>query len=95
MDKGLKEIFSQCDYRIVNYEGPVSRKDYSDLPVKSGPRLMQSFENVQILKELNVDALTLANNHIMDYGTEGYYETVNRLSDFALMGAGNWEDAYF
>lgn len=94
LDKGLKEIFSQCDYRIVNYEGPVSRNDYSNLPVKSGPRLMQSFENVQILKELKVDALTLANNHIMDYGTEGYYETVNRLSDFALMGAGNWEEAY-
>ena len=71
IDDGLKELFARCDYRIVNYEGPVADSGYSELPKKSGPRLMQPATNVALLKELKVEALTLANNHIMDQGMQG------------------------
>ena len=95
IDDGLKEVFHKCDYRVANYEGPVADANYTSLPKKSGPRLMQPVENIYLLKELRVDALTLANNHIMDQGVQGFDKTVATLKkDFYLMGAGNWDEAY-
>lgn len=94
IDDGLKEVFTACDYRVVNYEGPVADDHYTVLPLKSGPRLMQPTETKQLLKELGVDALTLANNHIMDYGEAGFNKTVATLKDFTLFGAGRWDEAY-
>lgn len=94
IDNGLKELFARCDYRVVNYEGPVADGHYTNLPKKSGPRLMQPAANVGLLKELGVDALTLANNHIMDQGQQGYEKTVEALPDFQLLGAGTWDEAY-
>lgn len=95
IDDGLKEVFHKCDYRVVNYEGPVEDANYTSFPKKSGPRLMQPVENIYLLKELRVDALTLANNHIMDQGEQGFDKTVATLKkDFYLMGAGNWDEAY-
>lgn len=95
IDDGLKEVFAKCDYRIVNYEGPVADANYTELPKKSGPRLMQPAENIYLLKELRVDALTLANNHIMDQGEQGFDKTIATLKkDFQLLGAGNWVEAY-
>lgn len=94
IDDGLKMLFTDCDYRVVNYEGPVSDDNYTNLPAKSGPRLMQPAETVSLLKELSVDALTLANNHIMDQGVAGFKKTVETLKDFTLLGAGTWEEAY-
>ena len=94
IDDCLKEVFSRSDFRVVNYEGPVADDHYSNLPKKSGPRLCQSAETQNLLKELKVDALTLANNHIMDYGEAGFKKTVETLNSFKLLGAGTWEDAY-
>ena len=35
-------------------------------------------ENIEVLKMLGIDAVTLANNHMFDYGSEGY-ETTKKL----------------
>ena len=94
IDAGLKDVFSASDYRVVNYEGPVADDHYTNLPEKSGPRIMQPAETVSLLKELNVDALTLANNHIMDQGEAGFKKTVEILRDYTLLGAGTWDEAY-
>jgi poly-gamma-glutamate synthesis protein (capsule biosynthesis protein) len=56
---------------------------------------MQPATSANILKELKVDALTFANNHIMDQGLQGYEKTISVLKDeFQIMGAGSWKDAY-
>ena len=94
IDSSIRNCFASCDYRIVNFEGPVADNSYSNLPIKSGPRLMQPATTMNMLKELKVDALTLANNHLMDQGEEGYLKTVSTLKDFELLGAGTWTDAY-
>lgn len=94
VDDSIKELFASNDYRIVNYEGPVAADHYKDLPLKSGPRLMQPSENINMLKGLGVDAITLANNHIFDQGLDGYYKTTTSLNGFKLLGVGNWEEAY-
>ena len=95
IDDGLKEVFSSCDYRVVNFEGPIADDHYTNLPPKSGPRLMQPAASANMLKELKVDVLTMANNHIMDQGVQGYEKTISVLKEgFQVIGAGTWEDAY-
>ena len=94
IDESIINLFTSCDYRIVNFEAPIQSLDYTELPKKSGPRLMQPVETKALLKKIKVDALTLANNHIMDQGVQGYNKTVRFLHDFQLMGAGTWKEAY-
>ena len=93
LDSSIRKCFASCDYRIVNYEGPVA-DNYRTLPIKSGPRLMQPASTRSILNELKIDMLTLANNHLMDQGVDGYRKTVSTLKDFELLGVGTWTDAY-
>lgn len=94
LDSSIQNCFVSCDYRIVNFEGPIADNNYSNLPIKSGPRLMQPASTMDILNELKVDALTLANNHLMDQGSDGYRKTVSVLKNFELLGVGTWTEAY-
>lgn len=53
-------------------------------------------ERVEVLKELGVDVVKLANNHVYDYGREALLDTFTTLEDagIAYMGAGrNLEEA--
>jgi len=47
-------------------------------------------ERVEVLKELGVDVVKLANNHVYDYGREALFDTFTTLEDagIAYMGAG-------
>ena len=77
---GVKTILNQCDYVVGNLETPFSyrRKKYG---AKSA-FLCTEPENVELLKILGVDAVTIANNHMFDYGREGY-ETTKKLLEEA------------
>jgi len=91
----LKILMSGCDYRIVNLEGPLVTSDINYTPLKSGPRLKQSENVVRVLEEMGSNMLTLANNHILDYGIDGYQQTINTLHGrYLLTGCGTWEEAY-
>lgn len=48
-------------------------------------------ERVKYLKDSSFDILNIANNHIMDLGVEGFYETLKTLSEnnLAFIGASN------
>ena len=43
---------------------------------KSGPNLRASVDCVRAYYEMNIDLLTLANNHILDQGEEGVLSTI-------------------
>lgn len=68
--------FEQDDCTFVNLEGTLT---------ETGPQIPKAFnfkgtpEYVKILTENSVEAVTLANNHSMDYGQEGYDNTVATL----------------
>lgn len=84
--------FKNSDYRIVNLETPITDNDNKNRILKSGPHLQSEEETIlPFLKELEIDAVTLANNHILDYGKKGIIDTFNKLSNnqIAYVGAGN------
>ncbi len=95
VDSEIKSMMSGFDYRIVNLEGALYSDNQLVARKKSGPSLKQPESVVRILEELGADMLTLSNNHVMDFGVEGYHFTKKILSNrYELLGCGNWEEAY-
>lgn len=88
VDRDLKRILDLSDFRVFNLEVPLTDKISPIL--KCGPNLISPKETVNGIKELGVDLLTLANNHIMDQGVNGLKSTTDVLSSFgiAYLGAG-------
>ncbi len=85
---GIMGILKNADYRIFNLETPLSAEH--DPINKCGPCLVAEPESVEMLKALQVDLLTLANNHIMDQGEKGLLSTTNTLtmSSISYVGVG-------
>jgi poly-gamma-glutamate synthesis protein (capsule biosynthesis protein) len=96
-DSSITEVLFNADYRIVNLEAPITKNYPKNKIIKTGPHLRMSEENViNHLDELNIDCVTLANNHILDYGTEGINNTFDVLNKnrISYLGAGeNLSDA--
>lgn len=67
---------------VINLECPltVSR---SAVP-KSGPRLVARPDWASVLRRAGVDAVGLANNHVMDAGPEGLLETIDVCEEAGL-----------
>ena len=84
----LMDELRKADYRIFNLETPLSDQE-TPIP-KMGPCLRASEESIKGLKAIEVDLLTLANNHIMDQGVQGFRNTIAALekAGIATVGAG-------
>ncbi|MBC6369208.1 CapA family protein [Algoriphagus sp. AK58] len=81
IDESIVDVFNSVDYRIVNLESPLTSDISKNKILKSGPHLSSLPETtIPYLKQLKIDAVTLANNHILDYGENGILDTLNSLS---------------
>jgi hypothetical protein len=85
----LTDIFKKGDLNITNLESPLT--DSSDKIRKSGPHIKSSPRNTSLLKELDIGLVTIANNHIMDFGETGLNDTIKTLSENSVLyvGAGS------
>lgn len=89
VDQELMDILKSADYRILNLEVPLTNQV---APInKCGPNLVASTKSVIGLKQLGIDLLTLANNHILDQGEQGLWSTIEQLdkAGIAYAGAGH------
>lgn len=92
IDKSIQDMFSSADYRIVNLEAPITEDNPKNKILKTGPHLRMSSDTIMpYLHQLKIDAVTMANNHILDYGDKGVTDTFNELVDHKIkyIGAGN------
>ena len=78
----------KADISITNLESPLI-DDGIPIP-KTGPNLKSPIESVEALKFAGFDMVTLANNHMMDYGAEGLYSTISTCENNGIrcIGAG-------
>ncbi len=83
------EIIKGVDYSVVNLECPVTK---SNSPIlKTGPNLkIDDTKVIKGLKYAGFDLITLANNHIRDFGNQGVMDTIDNISDLDMdhVGAG-------
>lgn len=83
-------LFRASDFGLFNLEGPLTTSD--DKILKIGPCIKGNTSSVNGLSVLgNRPIASLANNHILDYGSIGLKETVRSLNDKGILpvGAGN------
>lgn len=87
-DDSIMEIINQADIRITNLECPLT--NHSKPINKTGPALKASKENIKLLTKGGFNVVTLANNHIMDYGSNGFKDTIKLLNKYKIeyVGAG-------
>lgn len=77
----VRSLLKGC-YVVGNLESPFSFKK-KRFGAKS-IYLYSEPENVEILKMIGVNAVTIANNHTFDYGKEGYELTKRILDEFGI-----------
>lgn len=92
----LANHINQVDYSILNLETPVViHEDYNPIP-KVGFTLSAPEAIVDMIQQAGFNAVTLANNHILDYGPKALMDTIRLLDEKGIehVGAGkNLEDA--
>jgi len=83
---GLTELFATDDMTLVNFEGTLTeetQKKDKKFNFK-GPA-----EYTDILTLGSVEAVTVANNHTLDYGTKGRDDTIANLESAGITVSGN------
>lgn len=86
--EGLESLFQSADYVCCNLEVPLTN---TENPIhKSGPNLKAATSSAQGIRALGCNILTLANNHIMDQGSQGLNSTIKALDSAEVfhLGAG-------
>jgi hypothetical protein len=84
----LPQFFEEFDFVVGNLELPLTTRG---LPIdKGGPNLRADPMVIPSLKGLGLSAVGLANNHILDYGTEGVEDTLSVCASVGIetFGAG-------
>ena len=94
MWEDVSELISSADYSIFNLETSVSLRGKDTKPLGYGFRSEPS--TLEGLKNAGIDMVSLANNHVMDYGREAFSDTLTSLDEYGIkhIGAGtNLHDA--
>ncbi len=91
--QNVKGIFEADDFTIGNLEGTLTESD------NRNPKLWNHKgkpEYVDILTCASIEAVSLGNNHIMDYGQEGADDTIKYVSEAGIEYAlsGEWGNHY-
>lgn len=89
LSEPLRNELSGADITMLNNEFPYSTRGTKAPDKQFTFRIDPSY--VSILKESGTDIVTLANNHVLDYGTDALTDTFQTLDDagIAYAGAGN------
>lgn len=93
LTKEVRPIIASCDYSIVNFEMPIV-EDATAKPIsKCGPNLKTSPVALDFVINAGFNCVSLANNHVRDYGDAGILDTTRNLDKHGIdyVGVGNNE----
>jgi len=90
----ISNLFASADIVCANFEAPLIQPGTKAAP-KAGPSIHQTDQVLCLLEQCGITHLSLANNHIMDYGVSGLRYTLDKLNGYTIHGAGfSLEEAY-
>ena len=91
IDPRLIQKMRSYDYMILNNEFSISNRGKA-MKGKAytfrAPR-----RNVKLLQQLGVDAVSLANNHVYDYGKQAFLDTLSTLENNGIKYTGGGKDS--
>lgn len=79
----VKPLLAGADYSLVNFESAVTTGTERAIK-KAGPALSCPGASVNLLKDAGFDSVTLANNHIRDFGDAGVINTISALREAGM-----------
>ena len=79
--RNVRDYFENDDFTMINFEGTLGDQGY---PANKAFTFRGRAEYTSILTSSSVEAVTLANNHSLDYGIQGYNETKRLLDQAAV-----------
>ena len=87
-DAKILNLFSDSNFNVVNLESPLTNAGKEHLILKTGPNLKASPDTIGVLDLLKANLVTLANNHIYDYGKKGLSDTLDlcKKNNIATVG---------
>lgn len=91
LDNQLKALIASSDISVVNFEGPLRTSNYN---MPNNTVLQQSDESPLWCEDNGFSIITLANNHINDFGQEGIIKTIESFKIAKTIGVGVWDEAY-
>lgn len=86
----VKDFLTKPDFTIANLETPITTRgtvQSKEYVYRSSPIALPA------LKAAGVDIVNLANNHVMDYGTDGLLDTMSALDQEGIKRVGAGKDA--
>lgn len=88
LDDSMKNVIESSDLCIANLECVLTDNDEEEVNKKYNFKVPTKY--VSLLNDLKIDLLSLANNHILDYGIKGLESTINVLDQNNInhIGAG-------
>lgn len=82
----FKQQVIRSDLAVTNLESPLL--DEGNPIAKTGPALKAPVKAMKALTKNGFDLVTLANNHIMDYGIDGLNSTIDTCDQFGISYTG-------
>jgi len=88
MWEDVSDLIKSADYGVFNLETSVSLRGSDTKPKGYGFR-SEPF-TLEGLKNAGIDMVSIANNHVMDYGREAFSDTLTSLDEYGIehIGAG-------
>lgn len=90
LDSGYREAIDGADFFMVNQEFPFSSRGTAAADKQYTFRLPP--EKVSVFQELGIDAVTLANNHALDFGTDALLDSCEVLDGAGILHTGAGAD---
>ena len=89
----IREVIKSADFSFVNFESPVVEGGYKPIP-KCGPNLRCTPEAAEAVRYAGFTGVTMANNHILDFGAEGLRKSVKSCQEQELDVVGVGENLH-
>ncbi len=86
----VRKVIKSADFSFVNFESPVVEDGYQPIP-KCGPNLRCTSEAAEAVRYAGFTGVTMANNHILDYGPEGLRKSIEccKCQGLDVVGVGD------
>lgn len=83
----VRPVFEADDFTIVNLENVLTDRQLTPVYKDYSPAFWfgSKASNINILSNSSVEGAMIANNHIRDYGEEGYNDTVQAINNAGML----------
>ena len=85
-------VIKICDLKCINFEGSIALG--APKSIKGTAALQQSIDSPAWCEGNGFNIISLANNHMLDYGQDALITTIKSFKSALTLGAGDWDQAY-